>query len=264
MSILDDEVKKDNKVQKIINNGAEIAGAAVGGALGFLAGDPGTAALLALGGGLAGKALKKIGIEISERLLGSREKTRVGAVIAIAANKIKERIEEGESIRDDDFFVVKKNGRTKADEVIENVIQKCQRDPEEKKIGYMGLLLANIAFDKSISVELAHIVIKTVEILTFRQICILSVAGGKEKEALRSVNYREEKEFPRELYQVLHECFDLYSRSLINFKGTAALGLTDVLPSAMTVQGVGVDMYNNLELYRMPLNEKLDIIKILV
>jgi hypothetical protein len=50
------EKKKDEKVQKIIAGGAEIAGAAIGGALGFLAAGPAGAAAGGAGGALAALA----------------------------------------------------------------------------------------------------------------------------------------------------------------------------------------------------------------
>lgn len=65
---------KHSGVRRLINAGAEIAGGAVGGALGFLAGGPVGAALLGAGGAAAAAALKHIGEEAAERLLGSREK----------------------------------------------------------------------------------------------------------------------------------------------------------------------------------------------
>ena len=65
-----DESDKNSGIQRLINGGAEIAGGVVGGALGFLAGGPAGAALLGAGGAAAAMALKHIGQEASERLLG--------------------------------------------------------------------------------------------------------------------------------------------------------------------------------------------------
>ena len=90
--------------------------------------------------------VKTIGQEILERQLGPREKVPVGAAFAIAAAEIRQRIENGESVRTDGFFDEKQTGRSDAEEVGENVLLKVQREPEEKKIQYMGYLLANIAF----------------------------------------------------------------------------------------------------------------------
>lgn len=56
-------------VRGLLDAGVEIAGAAVSGAVGFLAGGPAVAAVLAGGGALATMALRRIGQEISERYL---------------------------------------------------------------------------------------------------------------------------------------------------------------------------------------------------
>ena len=92
-----DGANKDG-FNKLINCRAEIAGGAIGGALGFLAGGPIGAAAGGAGGSLAAIALKHIGQEASERLLGPREKVRIGGVLAIAAANVKERLENGETI----------------------------------------------------------------------------------------------------------------------------------------------------------------------
>ena len=91
--------------------------------------------------------------------------------------------------------------------------------------------------------------LKTAEQLTYRQYCILNLCYTKQfKYNLRTKNYRETGRFPRELYQVLFECHDLYTKSLINFGGDVAFGPTDVVPQAMTIQGVGADLFNLMEL----------------
>lgn len=165
---------KQSGVRRLINTGAEIAGGAVGGALGFLAGGPVGAALLGAGGAAAAAALKHIGEEAAERLLGPREQVRVGGVLALAAGEIRQRLEQGEAVRTDGFFDPKGASRSDAEEVAESVLLKSQREPEEKKIPYMGHLFAAVAFDSQISAQLAHQVIKTADQLTYRQLCAFS------------------------------------------------------------------------------------------
>lgn len=248
---------KHSGIRRLINTGAEIAGGAVGGALGFIAGGPVGAALLGAGGAAAAAALRHIGEEASERLLGPREQVRVGGVLAIAAGEIRQRLEQGESVRTDGFFDPKGASRSDAEEVAESVLLKSQREPEEKKIPYMGHLFAGVAFDPQISAQLAHQIIKTAEQLTYRQLCILKLAVAKQSFALKGGNYRSHGGgFAKDLYQVLYECLDLYHRGLINFGGEVAFGPTDVQPGSMTVQGLGVDVFNLMKLALIP-NEDL-------
>lgn len=243
-----DNAKASRRLRDLISGGAEIAGGAVGGALGYLAAGPVGAAFLGAGGAAAATMLKCIGDEISERVLSPREQIRVGGALAIAAAEISQRIQGGQRIRDDGFFEPKQQGRSDAEEVAESVLLKSQREPEEKKIHYMGYLLASIAFDREISVEMAHQLTKAAEQLTFRQLCILKLAVVKDIFALRDQDYRGQGSFSKALYQVLYECMDLYHRGFINFGGDVAFGPTDVKPARMTVQGIGGDLYNLMQL----------------
>jgi hypothetical protein len=248
----DHGTKKTDRIRKLIDSGAEIAGGAVGGALGFLAGGPIGAAVLGAGGAAAATALKHIGQEASERLLGPREKVRVGGVLAIAAAEIKWRIENGERVRTDGFFDEKPSGRSDAEEVAESVLLKSQREPEERKVPYMGHLLSNVAFDPQISAQMAHQVTKAAEQLTYRQLCILKLAVVKQAFGLRDGDYRKHASFSKELYQVLYECLDLYHRGYINFGEGVAFGPTDIAPGKMTVQGLGGDVFNLMRLVTIP------------
>jgi hypothetical protein len=243
----------EGKFQKLIAAGAEMAGAALGGAIGLLGGPAG-----AIAGGAAGAAaaavLKHIGSEAAERLLGPREKVRVGAALAIAAADIKSRIDGGETLRSDDFFTEKAPQRSSAEEVAESVLLKCQREPEEKKVRYMGRLISSVAFDAKISAPMAQQITKIAEALTYRQLCILKLASAQWKN-LRSHNYRGQQQFSKELYQVLYECLDLYQRGLINFGGEVAFGPTDVEPQKMSIQGLGADVFNLMGLNDVPLED---------
>lgn len=257
--MVNDEGKSNQRIRNLIDSGAEIAGGAVGGALGFLAGGSIGAALLGAGGAVAARTLKHIGNEVSERLLGTREKVRIGGVLAIAAAEIDQRIKNGDKIRDDGFFEEKRQGRSDAEEVAESILLKCQREPEEKKIPYMGRLLSNVAFEREISAELAHQITKAGEQLTYRQLCILKLAVVKDAFGLKKEDYRGQGSLSKELYQVLYECLDLYYRGFINFGGEVAFGPTDVAPGKMTVQGLGADLYNLMQLWTIPDGDLLPV-----
>lgn len=121
----------------------------------------------------------------------------------------------------------------------------------------MGHLLSNVAFDPEISAQMTHQITKAAEQLTHRQFCILKLAVVKQAFGLRSGDYRGQGSFSKELYQVLYECLDLYHRAFINFSGKVAFGPTEIFPGKMTVQGLGADLYNILNLATIP-NEDLD------
>lgn len=257
---VNDESDKNTGIRRLINSGAEIAGGAVGGALGFLTGGPAGAALFGAGGAAAAMALKQIGQEVSERLLGPREAVRVGGVLALAAGEINQRLEAGEKIRTDGFFDQKKTGRPDAEEIAESILLKSQREPEEKKIPYMAHLLSSVAFDAEVGAHMAHQLSKTAEQLTYRQLCLLKLAVVKDSFELRAEDYRNQGEFQRDLYQILYECLDLYHRGFVNFGGGVAFGPADVLPGKMTVQGLGADVFNLMKLNFIPKEDLAPII----
>ncbi|WP_290704819.1 hypothetical protein [Amphritea sp.] len=257
-----EESNENEKIKGLMSSGAEIAGGALGGALGFLAGGPIGAAAGGAGGAAVAVALKHIGTEVSDRVLAPREKVRAGGVLAIAASNIDKRINAGEKTREDNFFTTTPNSnRSKGEEIVESVILKAQKEPEERKIPFMGNLLSNISFDKTISVELGHQIIKTAEQLTYRQLCILKLSAVRSQLNIRQQDYRGQDSFPKELYQVLYEFLDLYSRGLINFGGDVAFGPTDVKPGATTIQGMGADVFNLMGLIDIPDQDVLTIAK---
>jgi hypothetical protein len=257
---MNNESDQNSGVQRLINSGAEIAGGAIGGALGFLAGGPTGAALLGAGGVVASMALKHIGQEVSERMLGPREAMRIGGVLAIAAEDVRQRLESGEQIRTDGFFDHKKIGRSDAEEVAESVLLKSQNEPEEKKLPYMGHLLASVAFDARIGTHMAHQIIKAAEQLTYRQPCLLKLAIVKEEFGLRTENYRSHGQFTKDLYQVLYECLDLERKGFIVFGSDVVFGVTDLIPNNIKVEGLGVDIFALMKLYLIPNEDLLPIV----
>lgn len=125
-------------LKTVIEDGIEITGAAGGAALGFLVAGPAGAAGVAAGGYVATKALKRIGIEIYNKVIGKREKTRIGASTIYAADKIREKIHNGNSIREDGFFDTHGIKRANAEEIFEGVLLKSKDSYQELKVKHYG------------------------------------------------------------------------------------------------------------------------------
>ena len=250
------ETRSETGAGRLIKRGAEIAGGtfgnAAGAAIGFLVSGPEGAAIGGAAGATVSMALQGIGQELTSRLLGPREEARIGYVYTLAAAEIVQRIESGKHIRTDDFFNKGQENRSNAEEVWESVLLKSQREPEEKKLPYMAHLLANLAFESEIGVHMAHQITKACEQLTYRQLCILKLCVTKEQFNLRENDYRGQGSFSKELYQVLYEYLDLYAKGYINLGGGVAFGPTDVAPQKATVQGIGADMFNLMQLWEIP------------
>jgi hypothetical protein len=77
----------------------------------------------------------------------------------------------------------------------------------------------------------------------------------KQAFGLRNENYRAQGTFSKELYQILYECLDLYYKGYINIGGEVAFGPTDIAPGKMTLQGLGVDIFNLMQLQTIPEDE---------
>ena len=263
------EETKDN-FQPLLDHGTEMltvgAAAVASAAIKWLiGGGPEAIAIGATVGKGIQIALGKVGGEISSRQLGPREEKRVGATLIIAAAEINRRLENGDALRDDGFFDKKQAGRSDAEEVAESVLLKIQREPEEKKIPYMGYLLSSIPFDPEISVQMAHQLTKIAEQLTYQQLCILKLSVVKDKYGLRGKDYRDHDDFGKDLYPVLYACAELYDKEYINFGGEANFHigehmdygatihrLTRAIPARMTLQGIGVDLYDLMRLCLIP------------
>lgn len=210
-----------NVIKDIIETGSEISGG-IGGVIisGLLAGPAGDV-IGGASGPIITKVFKSIGTEIHERFLGPRETMRIGAVYTFAINKIKENEFNGQTLRNDNFFKDINNNRPASEEVLEGIILSSQREFEESKIKFIGNLYANICFQKNVSKEHANQLIKTANILTFRQFCILQLMkeGHIERQngntRLRGLDNWEIK-----LIDIIAEIRDLQQRGMLHIPTT--------------------------------------------
>ncbi|MGN9867251.1 hypothetical protein [Bacillus swezeyi] len=236
-------------IEFLIESGAELTGASTGAIIGTAVVGPAGTILGAMGGLVAEKVFTKLGAEVKERILSERESKKIGATSTYAIEKIRENLSSGKVLRKDDFFNVDQSNRSDADEIFEGVIFSSQREHEEKKLKYYGNLVANIAFDKTISKEQANQLIKLSTELTYRQLCILRLIVQKDSLPLRKNDYRGAGISDLHLISLLNEIHDLYNRSLINGGDGVQLQIVDVNPSKLGIQGMGVLLYNLMELW---------------
>ena len=249
----DTQRNENTRLRRVIREGFELAGGAAGASLGVVSGEPALAPVLGAAGVAAGNTLRYVGNEFVERILGPRERKRVGAVISIIAKDIHSRTSRGERVRTDGFFDRNDGRQSDAEEVAESVFLKCQREPEEKKIEYMGHFYSNVVFHPEISAHAAHQLIKHAEQLTYRQFCLLKIAKFDNYRAgLQENDYRGRESFSLDLQQILYEALDLYTRGFVNFGGEVAFGPTDINPRKMQAQGLGVHLAILLNVESIP------------
>ena len=243
--------------------GGDSLGAAIGASVGVLVAGPGGAILGGAAGSAFSQAIGALGHDITEQLLSPREEARVGYVLTLAISEVLERVEQGEELRSDGFFDSGQTARSSAEEVVDHILLRSRQEPEERKLPYMAHLIASIAFDSSIDVHMAHQITRAAEQLTYRQLCLLRLAEVKHKFNLRSQDYRKVSSFPVALYPVLFEIHHLHNFSYINMGGSAGLGVTDVRPSVMSPQGIGVQIHNLMKLSEISDEDLLPLANVL-
>lgn len=161
----------------------------VGGASGVaaglaIAGPPG-----AFAGAAAGPAVASVMKDLIHRVLSRREEKRVGGVFIAASTAYEELLAAGATLRSDDFFDADHGDRSSAEEVFEGVFLAAKAEHQERKVPYLGYLMANIAVDDSLDAAVANWAIVTAESLTWTQFLLLAAVGRKDEFALPDGDY---------------------------------------------------------------------------
>jgi hypothetical protein len=175
MSAGNEKRERLERTKRLLEHAAEVSGQAVGGAISLLGGAP-AAIGGAVFGGLVQKVLLRLGSEFEQRQLGPREKTRVAGALYYALDDIKERLHESEAPRDDDFFEPDDgHGRARADELLEAVLARAQRDHEERKVKHLGWLYSSFVFNKEVTPGDANYLLDLASRCTYHQLLLLSL-----------------------------------------------------------------------------------------
>lgn len=92
----------------------------------------------------------------------------------------------GDNLREDGFFDPEQTGgRATSDEIAEAAVRVAEREPEERKIGHVGRLLANVMFkscpfDRSTS----NYMVRLARDLSYTQMQLLALVGRREEMPL--------------------------------------------------------------------------------
>jgi hypothetical protein len=115
-------VKRLESIKDLISAGSEMAGIPIGAAIGFIAAGQEGGIIGGIAGSLAGHTIKNIGNEVAKRILSPREQRRIGKVVIYAANRLQQYIDNGITIRQDDFFTSSNFDRSSGEEIVEATI----------------------------------------------------------------------------------------------------------------------------------------------
>ncbi len=252
------EVQREerDKAERLVGAGAEILGGLAGAAIGAVVAGPGGALAGGAGGPLATHGLRYVGeaaVEFARRRLGRREEVRVGGTLGFAALKIQEHLAHGRQLRQDGFFDPGFDERAAAGEVFETVLLVAQREPQEKKLSYLGNLLANVAFDPHIDRTQAHQLIRLAERLSYRQLCLLEILRRKgdfgitRDATIGAAQGRGEE--PSEARQaVMQELFDMCTQGVVQSYASLPNTPRDInLPDTFLLYG-GKQLHRLMEL----------------
>lgn len=171
--------------RRVFELGADVAGAAAGGAAGTISGPPGVLAGAVTGVGVT-RALRAAGDEVERRVMGPRQRVRIGLVYRLAAEGIQERLDSGERPREDGFFEEEADGISDAAELLEGVLLKAADEYERRKLPFMARLFVNTAFRADVDASHAHYLLRLADRLTYQQTCLLALLGTDDwREAFR-------------------------------------------------------------------------------
>lgn len=256
----------NEKLKDYLSKGTEIAGAAVGGAIELISGPAGVAVGGTIGliigpagailGGALGTAIT-IGVkEFISRQLSNRQEVRIAASTAFILMGVKNRIENGETIRNDSFF--QQNGnRSSAQELFEGVLIKCKEEYQEKKIQYVTKIFEKTIFDKNISPETANQILSIAEKYTYRKICIISFFNRKEDfntSLLMKEPYSwyENATYTLTLEILKQDIFELANDGILDQNGFATFTKEDIIPFDYKLTTIGETIFKMMDLHLIP------------
>ncbi|MCC6579709.1 MAG: hypothetical protein IT440_04655 [Phycisphaeraceae bacterium] len=208
--------ENNNKMESLISAGSDIAGAAVGGALGFIAGGPAVAA----GAGVVGVGVTRVLRDVATRFLSSRETARVGATASIAISSIQERLKNGEKLRSDNFFETRCRQPSSAEEIFEGTLLAAKNTHEEKKALYLGYLFSNVAFDITCTKAEANHLIHVADSLTYTQFILLHLfSASSSAQNLRGTAYGADAQVCYATISTLQSIHELCNLNLLIMQG---------------------------------------------
>jgi hypothetical protein len=248
--------EKSEKLKTIIDKGSEIGGSVTGAGIGLLIAGPVGAIGGAAVGPLVAHAFKKIGTELSEKLMSPREQARVGATYTLALEKISKSLQNGKNVREDDFFIEQDKGRSKSETILEGTLLKARNEYEEKKIKFYSSFLANLSFDGTISFEKGNTLLRILEQLSYRQIAILAYFAGIESLNTDRwmISFKDNSELGG--YQDFYsELMNLYNQQLLQQTG----GGISMSASTMGISPLGRTLCKLIDIEEVDVKGKTEV-----
>ncbi len=262
---LEQKQTENEKLKYFLTMGAEMAGGAAGAALGLITLNPALTVILGAAGAGIGKGL----VDVVDKQLSTREKSRTAVAAAESIVSIHEGIQQGMIIREDGFFDSNEVNRSSCEEIFEGMLLSAKNEHEEKKIKYIANIFSNTLFN-SITIGEANHILKIATDLTYRQICVLSLVEQKKKIpqiSLGKVLAREEigleESITNESIFLREEIMELYHKGLIyvelNDRPFVLLSCFDIVPDNIMFTPLGSLCYSIMGLGNIPDQDLIEI-----
>lgn len=245
-----------DKIENVLKKGSEIAGSAVGGAIGFLFAGP----LGAAGGAAAGTALTQLLDDVTSRMLSEKESKRIGGAAAIAINDVKTRIENGELPRDD-IWHDSQEPSSDAEDMLEGVLLKARDENEIKKIPHISKIFSNAVFDSRESIHQVNLLLKIGQSLTYQQMGIIAIAANTEAHKLTKESLKAGQSISYEILTAYTEAVDLFKKDILLLQQPGkpnhsfVFELQQIVPANMQLSTFGKYLYEKMSLNEYQLED---------
>ena len=146
-------------------------------------------------------------------LISKRQTVRLFQWGTQAAEGITQRLANGEKYREDGFFEKTPTDRSKIDEVVESTLKKVMETTEEPKIKFMANLTENVHFDSDFDLDTYRRILKILDELSYRQLCIIKLFMNIDQIDLDSLG---NSNVTHSLSSILTDCFEVSDKGFIN------------------------------------------------
>ena len=146
-------------------------------------------------------------------LMNKRQSVRLLQWGIQAAEGIAQRLAEGEKYREDGFFEETPTDRSKIDEVVESTLKKVMDTTEEPKMKFMANLTENVHFDSDLDIDTYRSLLKYLEELTYRQLCIVKLFINADQIDLDNFG---NPNITQHLSSILTDCIEIRDKGLIS------------------------------------------------
>ena len=201
MNLIKQEEDKESPTSQLVS---QLFGPAVG----FAIGDPTGISAAAV------SIITKWGLDrFVPLLISKRQSVRLFQWGILASEGIAQRLANGEKFRDDGFFDKTPTNRSKIDEVVESTLKKVMETTEEPKIKFMANFTENVHFDSDFDLDTYRRILRILEELSYRQLCIIKLFMNVDQIDLDSLG---NPNITQNVSSILTDIFEVRDKELID------------------------------------------------